>query len=180
MTAQTESVKVGELYQHYKGAYYIVVGITSDADSGEPRISYQEFGKVDLPVWSHLESNFIRAEDTSDGPKARFRLLSSDEVSELKRALTDRLLELNPVQRITLIQKALDDSLQALDHLPPLLGKMTISEEELAKLTPQDAQRIEALAREYQEFATLLVNHPVMSVLAEELKSLDETLGSAG
>lgn len=173
------AVAVGQIFQHYKGTYYIVVNLQSDAEDGSTRVGYQEFGKADLPVWSHLQEAFLSTTIVDDKEVSRFRLLSSEETVELKRTLTDRLMELNPVRRITLIQKALDESLQVLDDLSPLLGKMSITDEELAKLTLDEAKEIEKLARDYQSFATLFGVHPVVTLLSSEKVELDKLLGTA-
>lgn len=57
---RNSSVKVGEIYQHYKGGIYLVTCLTLDTDTGGIRVSYARIGGPDFDAVAESGITFSR------------------------------------------------------------------------------------------------------------------------
>lgn len=72
-------VLAGQFYRHYKGGYYVVLGVALDADhGGDPRVFYRAVGnlKADPQIFHHTDDSFLKAA----GGVERFTLCDLQEV----------------------------------------------------------------------------------------------------
>lgn len=54
------SIKVGQVFRHYKGRHYTVVFISFDANTQIPIISYEDKNGLNTDVWALPEPEFIK------------------------------------------------------------------------------------------------------------------------
>lgn len=66
------------LYQHWKGARYLVLGVAHDADGGEDRVVYVPLYEVGgAPLAVRRLSDWSAEVEGPDGPVPRFRFLGT-------------------------------------------------------------------------------------------------------
>lgn len=74
-----DDVLAGQFYRHYKGGYYVVLGVAVDANhGGDPRVFYRAVGnlKADPRIYHHTDEAFLKVVDGIE----RFTLCDLQEV----------------------------------------------------------------------------------------------------
>ncbi len=88
MQEETNILKIHDIYQHYKGNYYIVEDIATYSETNEPLILYRAlYG--DGKLWARPKSSFLSRVDPNKLPEGsapiwRFTLQDSQDLTERK------------------------------------------------------------------------------------------------
>lgn len=79
----------GQIYKHFKGNYYVVIGHATDADTNEIMVLYREAEPKNKPkgfIWARSLSSWMKPVDVGNGRTIkRFKLTTLTEYSEAKK-----------------------------------------------------------------------------------------------
>lgn len=80
----------GQIYKHFKGNYYVVIGHATDSDTNEMIVLYREAEPKHKPkgfIWARTVSSWFKPVDVGSGRTIpRFKLVTLTEYSEAKKA----------------------------------------------------------------------------------------------
>lgn len=80
----------GQIYKHFKGNYYVVVGHATDADTQEIMVLYREAEPKHKPkgfILARSLDSWFKPVDIGNGQtKKRFKLITLTEYSEARKA----------------------------------------------------------------------------------------------
>lgn len=77
----TPSVEVDQVYRHYKGGYYIIVGVATHTETGETLVVYKAICGHEHRLWCRPLSIFLSP--VANSVVDRFTLLDESCVKEL-------------------------------------------------------------------------------------------------
>jgi len=73
-----EKVKVGAIYRHFKGQFYVIRGFAYHSETLEQLVLYQELKEKHSDVWARPIKMFVDHIDREDykGPRFLFQIMS--------------------------------------------------------------------------------------------------------
>ena len=79
----------GQIYQHFKGNYYVVMGHATDADTQEVMVLYREAEPKNKPknfIWARSLNSWFKPVDIGSGKMIpRFKHITLSEYSEIRK-----------------------------------------------------------------------------------------------
>lgn len=72
-------IKVGQIYKHYKGCYYEVMGFATHSETNEPMILYRRADMSEPRIWARPQKMWLEKVIVDKVEVLRFTLTTLDE-----------------------------------------------------------------------------------------------------